>query len=87
MLQETIGNCIVFFFCFFFICLLFFEKPKIDILPWQDVYGLLSSATKEFIFIFDKNLYCQIDEVAMGSLFRSNLSKWFFVSLWKGMFK
>ena len=57
-LEETIENCIND---------LFFDKSKIDNLTKQDFYHLLSAAAKESFFIFDNNLYCQIDGVAMGS--------------------
>ena len=44
-----------------------FLKSKIDNLTKQDFYHLLSPAAKESFFIFNNNLYCQIDGVAMGS--------------------
>ena len=46
---------------------MFFDKSKIDDLTKQDLYDLLSAAAKESFFIFDNSLYCQIDEIAMGS--------------------
>ena len=45
---------------------MFSDKSKTDNLTKQDVYDLLSAATKEPLFIFDYSLYYQIDGVAMG---------------------
>ena len=67
-LEETIENCVNY---------LFFNKPKIDNLTKQDVYGLLSTAAKESCFIFDNSLYRQIDGVAMGSLLGPTLANAF----------
>ena len=43
-----------------------FDITKIDNLTKQNVYDLLSAATKESFFIFDNSLYRQIDGVAMS---------------------
>ena len=51
-------------------------KSKIDNLPKQDVYDILSAVAKESFFIFD-NLYLQTDDVAMGSPVGPALAKAF----------
>ena len=42
---------------------------KIENLTKKDVYDLLSTAANESFFIFNNNLYPQIDVAAMGSFY------------------